>query len=216
MKNNIFLTSESYTVLRDLIKFIDTDKFKKVLFIDTAGELFVKDGKETAWIDKSKKEIERLGFEMTVFSFTNKTVEEVEKAFSEADIVHVAGGDSVYLLSKIYEINGLRVIKSFIRRGGLYIGQSAGSYIAGPSIEPALDLNRSKDAKKLDKFDCASLVDFVVLPHFGREDTREKYLKHRCKHVFGKGHKIILLTDQQYVRVREDGMYKIEEVKTVR
>ena len=59
---------------------------------------------------------------------------------------------------------------------------------------------------------CANLVNFTVLPHFGREDTREKYLKHRCKHIFGKDYKIILLTDKQYVRVQEDGMYKIEEV----
>jgi len=81
-----------------------------------------------------------------------------------------------------------------------------------PSVEPALHPSRVEDAKKLDNFDCANLVDFTTLPHFGREKNREKYLKHRCKHIFGKGDKIILLTDKQYVRVQEDGMYKIEEV----
>jgi dipeptidase E len=216
MKNNIFLTSESYTVLDDLVKFIDTDKFKKVLFIDTAGELFVKDKKETVWIDKSKEEIERLGFEMTVFSFTNKTIEEVEKAFSEADIVHIAGGNVFYLLGKVQEVDALRIIEEFVERGGIYIGQSAGAYLVGPSVEPAFKPERAKDVEKFDNFDGANLVDFTVLPHFGREDKRENYLNHRCEHIFGKGYKIILLTDQQYVRVREDGMYKIEEVKIAR
>jgi dipeptidase E len=214
MKNNIFLTSDSYTVLEDLVKFIDRDKFKKVLFIDTAGELFVKDGKETPWIDKSKKEIERLGFKITYFTVVGKTIKEIRKAFAGTDIVYMAGGDTFYLLGKMQETNSLQIIREFVERGGIYIGQSAGSYIAGPSIEPALDPSRIKDdnLKKLNSFDCANLVDFIVLPHFGREDVKEKYLKHRCKHVFGKGYKIILLTDQQYVRVQEDGMYKIEEV----
>ena len=210
MKNNIFLTSESYVVLNDLVQFIDTKKNKKVLFIDTAGEPF---DKKTPWIDKSKKEIKRLGFEMTVYTLTDKTIEEVREVVLGTDIIHVAGGSVFYLLEKVYEVDFLQIIREFIERGGIYIGQSAGSYLAGPSTEPAFRPSMAEMMKKLDRFDCANLVDFTVLPHFGREDTRENYLEHRCKHIFGKGDKIILLTDKQYVRVQEDGMYKIEEVK---
>ncbi len=208
MKNNIFLTSESYVVLADLVKYIDVNKNKKVLFIDTSGEPF--DG-ETPWIDKSKEEIERLGFDMIVYSITDKTVKEVEEVVAKTDIIHMAGGSAIYLLDKAYKVDFLRIMREFIKRGGIYIGQSAGSYLAGPSVEPALTSSRMNDANKLDDFKCAELVDFTVLPHFGREDTREKYLKHRCEHIFGSGDKIILLTDNQYVRVQEDGMYKIEE-----
>jgi len=195
--------------LADLVQYIDTRKNKKVLFIDTSGEPF--DG-DTPWIDRSKEEMKRLGFDMTVYTITNKTVEEVERVVAEADIIHMAGGNAFYLLKKVYEVDFLRIMKDLIKRGGIYIGQSAGSYLASPSFEPTLNPSRMEDADKLDSFKCANLVDFTVLPHFGREDTREKYLKHRCKHIFGSGDKIILLTDNQYVRVQEDGMYKIEEV----
>ena len=209
MKNNIFLTSESYVVLADLVKYIDVNKNRRVLFIDTSGEPF--DG-ETPWTDKSKEEIKRLGFDMTVYSITNKTVEEVEEVVAKTDIIHMAGGNAFYLLGKVQQVDFLTIMRKFVKRGGIYIGQSAGSYLIGPSVEPALNPSRIDDSNKLDDFKCAELVDFTVLPHFGREDTREKYLKHRCKHIFGSGDKIILLTDNQYVRVQEDGMYKIEEV----
>jgi len=199
-------------VLEDLVKFIDLETKKRVLFVDTAAEPFVEKCKEIPWVDKSKKVMEELGFELIDFSFTNKSAKEIEENLARVDIIYVAGGNAYYLLDKIYQVDGLEMIKKFVDNGGIYIGQSAGSYLAGPSVEPAFRPSRVKEMEVLSSFECLGLVDFTVLPHFGREDTRDNYLNHRCEYIFDKGYKIILLTDNQYIRVQKDGAYKIEEV----
>lgn len=48
---------------------------------------------------------------------------------STFDAVYVCGGNSRYLLDKMYESNFVSLLKSFIDHGGVYIGVSAGSCI---------------------------------------------------------------------------------------
>ncbi len=108
--------------------------------------------------------------------------------------------------------NFAEVVRRFVENGGIYIGQSAGSIVAGPDI---YDLYKSGDKEgfeKLDNFNGYGLVDFIVIPHFGDEEKRERFLNHRISPMYGEKYKIILLTDKQYVRVQEDGMYRIKEV----
>jgi len=45
------------------------------------------------------------------------------------DAVYVCGGNSRYLLDKMYEANFVSLLKKFINQGGIYIGVSAGSCI---------------------------------------------------------------------------------------
>ncbi|BCN29064.1 Type 1 glutamine amidotransferase-like domain-containing protein [Anaeromicropila herbilytica] len=54
------------------------------------------------------------------------------------DAVYVCGGDSRYLLDKMYEANFVSVLKRFIDQGGIYIGVSAGSYICAKGFEDNL------------------------------------------------------------------------------
>ncbi len=208
MKNNIFLTSDAATVMKDLVKYIDVDKNKKVLFVNTAGELH--DNPE--WIDRARDEMRDIGFEMVEYTITDKNEAENQKAVDGVDIVYIAGGNAFYLLQKVQESGFLEIMKDFIKNGGIYIGQSAGSYLAGPTLEPAYKYDQEEWVKKLDNLDGFGLVDFTIMPHFGREDKKETYLQERFKNIYGTDYKIILLTDSQYIRVQDDGMYKIEEV----
>lgn len=209
MKNNIFLTSDAATVVHDIVRHFDFENKKKVLFVETSGE--VHEGEKT-WIDNARKKMEQLGFDLTVYTITGKTEAEIETALSAVDIVYVAGGNNVYLLYRSQENNFAKVVKRFVAKGGIYIGQSAGSVVAGPRIYPPYKPSHEEWSEKLNSFDGYGLVDFVTIPHFGREDKKEVFFNHRIEVIYSEKYKIILLTDRQYIRVQEDGMYRIEEI----
>lgn len=209
MKNNIFLTSDAATVLHDVVKHFDFENKKKVLFIETSGETH--DGGKP-WIDNAKKKMKQLGFDIILYTITNKTENEIEKALEDIDILYVAGGNSAYLLYQSQRNNFAKVLKKFIENGGIYIGQSAGSIIAGPSIYPLYKPENNEWFEKLSNYDGYNLVDFVTVPHFGREDKKKDFFDYKFENLYSDKYKIILLTDRQYVRIQEDGMYRIEEV----
>lgn len=54
------------------------------------------------------------------------------------DVIYVCGGDSRYLLDKMYEVNFVASLKRFIDQGGIYIGVSAGSYICVDGLKDNL------------------------------------------------------------------------------
>lgn len=78
--------------------------------------------------------------------------------------------------------------------------------MAGPDIEIVKDLDEPEKAD-LESFEGLGLVDFVVFPHWGSENFKERYKK-LIENNYRKGLKIILLTDDQYVMV-EDDKYRI-------
>lgn len=56
------------------------------------------------------------------------------------DVVYLCGGDSRYLLRRINEIGFDRSLKSFIERGSIVVGVSAGSIVFANNIENNLGL----------------------------------------------------------------------------
>ncbi len=209
MKNNIFLTSDAATVMHDVVRHFDVDKNRKMLFIETAGETHKG---ARPWIDNALEALHSLDFEVIVTTITDKTEDEIRKAVADVDVLYVAGGNAFYLLLQAKKIGFAKIVNNFLNSGGTYIGQSAGSIIAGPDIYPTYKPDKKEIAEELDDFTGFNLVDFVIFPHFGLEETKDKFLNFRFKHAYSENYKIILLTDNQYVRVQEDGMYKIEEV----
>jgi len=53
-----------------------------------------------------------------------------------------------------------------INNGKLYIGTSAGSVIACPTVEFVSDIDEPKKAPELTDYSGLHLVDFYVLPHY--------------------------------------------------
>jgi len=101
---------------------------------------------------------------------------------------------------------------NYIKNGKVYIGCSAGSIIAGPDIYITRFIDEISNASKLKSYKGLGLVDFVVFPHWGSKDFREIYLNERLRNSYNQKNKIILLTDYQYVRVKDD-WYRIVDVK---
>ncbi len=85
-------------------------------------------------------------------------------------IIYVNGGNTFYLLYWVRKSGFDQVLPSFLERGGLYLGVSAGSYIACPTIEQATWKHQDRNRIKITDFTALNLVPFLITAHF-----EEKY-----------------------------------------
>lgn len=206
----LFLTSSGSTVTQDIAKTIGKKaRGMRLAFIMTAAE---SEGSDKEWLRKDYSALIDVGFTVFNYTVTGKTSRQLREDLDGVDIVYVEGGNQFYLLQQIQQSGFAPIVRDLVKKGVIYIGSSAGSQVAGPDLYPTYRSDHIKKAPLIKGYDGIGLVDFVVFPHWGSNDFRDLYLKHRMAHAYTTKHKIILLTDQQYVRV-EGEMYRIEEVK---
>lgn len=202
----LFLTSSVTYVAKDLVKRIENHKGMRLVFITTPVE--IEDG-NLEWLGKDRQSLIDVGFLITDYTITNKTKEEIEKDLQRFDVIYVSGGNTWYLLAKIQESNCAEVFRKLVSNGKIYIGTSAGSIIAGPSVYPAYSIENQEKASDLKDYTALNLVNFVVYPHWGSKDSKDKYLNQRLEHAYNTcKDPIIILNDNQYVIVEGDS-YKI-------
>lgn len=198
----MYLTSSVNTVAKSLAKEINPAKYPKLIFINTASE--PEEG-DKSWLEKDRQTLVDGGFEVTDYTITDKTSEQIKEAVSPMDIIFVSGGNTFYLLEKAQQSNFIPLLRDFvINQGKIYIGSSAGSIFAGPDVNPVRDLDNISKAPNLKYFEGARLVDFVVLPHWGSKKFKERYLGERIENNYNTKNRLILLTDNQYVKIEGD------------
>lgn len=132
----------------------------KLLLIQTATNVI----KDTAFAVEEKERLYNLGFEITEFDLTGKTSQETAKVLDENDVVFVTGGQPYHLLKEMRSSGFSDMVKNKLA-DKIYIGASAGSYVACPSIEMGSwkRVKRDFDLKDLTGM---GLVDFMVFAHY--------------------------------------------------
>lgn len=135
---------------------------------------------------------------------------EVVRVLEQVDGVYVAGGETFDLLWVLHSTGSLGVLRSAVAQGLPYIGCSAGSVIAGPSIEPVSLLDSPAVAPSLRDYRALGLIDRVLLPHAGGDlesfpiglfaDTVRRY---------GADWPLTLLRDGEALLVDEAGTHLI-------
>lgn len=202
----LFLTSSVAWVAHDIAKRIDT-KGLKLAFILTPTE--VEEG-DLSWLDYDRKALINVGFELTDYTFTNKTKEEVENFLKDFDGIYMSGGNVFWFLAKIQESESAQVIIDFVNSGKLYISTSAGSIIAGPDIYNTRNLEKFAKSPKLESYKGLNLVNFLILPHWGSKSFRERYMDDRMENSYSEDYPIVLLSDNSYILVEDE---KVEIIK---
>lgn len=163
-----------------------------VIFIPTASRT----KEELKYVAESRRELIGLGIGDIVTLNLDRPVTANE--IKDADVIYVCGGNTFYLLKKMRESGLDKILPNY---GGLYVGVSAGSIVAGPNIEVAGP--RDENDVKLADTRGLGLVDFAVVPHYQRkEEAVVQGLKKRANY------EIVELTDNQAVLV-DEGQRKI-------
>lgn len=187
--------------MRDVITHIPGFKSgMKIAFVPTAAE--VEKG-DKSWLDDDRKALVDVGFDVFDFSFKNTTLNEVKKALDEVQFIMISGGNTYYLLQEIQKSGAMNYLQNRVETGMTYMGCSAGSIVAGPSLSLIGDLDNRNDAPELQSDQGLRLTDVIVFPHWGSEFFEKRYEK--CmQNCYTKGNKVVLLTDDQYLWVKDD------------
>ena len=163
---------------------------KRAVFIPTAGDPY----EDKDFVEADKIALQKYGIEVTDLDLKNKTEKEINKSLAMADILLVAGGDTFYLMEKLKKSGADKAIKNFIRKGGIYIGSSAGSIVCCPTIGGAEKFDNPKLAPNLENFNGMGIFNEVVIPHTHKEKYFER-VKETTDKLTSRGFKIHHLTD---------------------
>ena len=125
---------------------------KKVLFVPFA--LHDCD----AYTAQARARFEKMGYQLDSIH----TASEPGKAVRETEAIFIGGGNTFRLLKALYDHDLLGVIRKRVREGVLYIGSSAGSNVAAPTIRTTNDMPIVQPPS----FDALGLVSFQINPHY--------------------------------------------------
>lgn len=87
------------------------------------------------------------------------------QALQDATAIFVGGGNTFHLLKSLQKLNLINTIQKLVYNGLTYVGWSAGSNIASPTICTTNDM----PIVEPESFDSLGLVPFQINPHFTEE-----------------------------------------------
>ena len=204
----LFLTSSVHAVAHDIAKRVNLSKANKLVFIDTAAEP-KGERDDLEWLKNDRRALVDAGFKVSDYTLTGKSKSQLEDDLKGFDYIYLSGGNTAYLLEQSQKSGFVSLIKELVQKGKIYIGTSAGSIIAGPMLPDYF----SEEEAELKNKNGYGFVNFTILPHWGSEDFKERYLGERLKVVYKNDQvPLLLLTDNQYVHVQNDQI-KIIDVK---
>ncbi len=123
------------------------------------------------WLQNDRQSLYDCGIKnIEEVDLKGKNRNDLERILANKDIVFVSGGNSFYLLYWIRKSGFHKAVINFLERGGLYVGVSAGSYVACPTIEQSMWKHQDRNKIGITDLDALNLVPFLITAHF-----EEKY-----------------------------------------
>lgn len=166
----------------------------KVCFITTAA---YGESKNPTWMENDRKRLQGCGIKhIEDLDLKDKSQSELESIIADKDLIYVNGGNTFYLLYWIRKSGFDSVVREYVKHGGLYVGVSAGSYVACPTIEAATWKPKDNNRIKLTNLTALNLVPFLITAHF-----EEKYREIVEAEAKKTKYPIVALTDEQAVLI---------------
>jgi dipeptidase E len=178
----------------------------KLAFIPTAADPYpVK-----PWFYGDKMKLRLLGFHMKDIDLKDKTQEQLQSELSGMDAIFVSGGNTYYLLDHVVKSGFGTLVKDLVKKGVVYIGSSAGSALACPTIEHIEDFD-DKSIVNLSSYEGLGLTQTLLLPHYGEAKYEQKFAT-IVKDWKEKGHELLLLRNSEVLVVTDNS----EEVQSTK
>ncbi len=135
---------------------------RRVLFVPFA--LYDRD----AYADLARKRFNAMGYELNSLHEAS----DAPQAVKEAEVVFIGGGNTFRLLKSLYDFEVLLPIRQRVSEGMPYIGSSAGSNVACPTIKTTKDMPIVEPPS----FAALGLVPFQISPHFLDPDPNSTHM----------------------------------------
>jgi dipeptidase E len=171
---------------------------ERVLFVPYA--LFDRD----KYAANARQRFQKMGYELT----SVHTAENPVAAVDETDTVFIGGGNTFRLLKALYEFDLIEAIRRRVSNGMPYIGSSAGSNVAAPTIRTTNDMPIVQPPS----FNALGLVSFQINPHYLDPDPNSKHMgETREERII----QFLEENDTPVVGLREGAMLRIENGETI-
>jgi dipeptidase E len=123
---------------------------------------------QDAYVEKARERFRRMGYDLdSLHQASNKHL-----AIANASAIFIGGGNTFRLLKALYDFELLPLIKDRVERGMPYIGSSAGSNVAGPTIKTTNDMPIVEPPS----LRALELVSFQINPHYLDPDPNSKHM----------------------------------------
>lgn len=162
------------------------------------------------YVREEEKAFQEVGFQYENISLENKAADELRELFADKDVVYVQGGNTFYLLKHVRLSGFETVVKEFIERGGIYIGASAGTVIAAPTIEIAGWEGIDKNDVGLEDLTAMKLIGFHIFVHY--DESFEDLVREETSYTFLP---VSIITDDQAILVQNDKISLVGKGKEV-
>lgn len=139
---------------KNYIKSFLGNEVNRVLFIPYAGV--------TTSYDEYSSKVGNVFISLGVKLESIHTFNEPIKSIMEAEAIVIGGGNTFHLNTMLHKSGIIQAIKEKVNNGTPYIGWSAGSNVASPSIKTTNDMPIIEPPS----FDALNLIPFQINPHY--------------------------------------------------
>jgi len=204
---NILLTSAGIkmpAIQKEILRLLPKQPSElKLAHVITASRMEA----NTDYVERDRKALQEVGFQVTDIALEDLTPDTAFDELNKFDIIYVQGGNTFYLLKQARACGFEQAVCRFLDDPNKwYIGVSAGSYIACPTIEMG-NWKRDKDQHGLDDLTGMNLVTFLLSVHYNREEYREIL----AERIPTANHPVRILTDDQAFLVKDGNVTLIGE-----
>lgn len=124
---------------------------------------------DISYMEKDKELMRQAGFNVEDIDIEGKNKNQLARMLGSKDIIYAQGGNTFYLMKHIRLSGFDKVVRKLVKRGVMYVGVSAGSIVAGKTIETAGWKNINRNVVNLKNLNGMNLVNFNIFAHYKAE-----------------------------------------------
>ena len=118
--------------------------------------------------DTARRRFEQMGYEL----YPIHREDDPARAIGRADSIFIGGGNTFRLLKTLYDVAIVDLIAERVREGMPYMGSSAGTNMACPTLKTTNDMPIVQPPS----FKALGLIDFQINPHYLDPDPNSKHM----------------------------------------
>ena len=153
-----------------------------------------------AYAAKAEERLREMGLSVTSIH----DVSNMPRAVGEAEVIFVGGGNTFRLLKGLHDHDLLDLIRQRVAAGVPYIGSSAGSIVACPTLKTTKDM----PVVQPPSFEALGLVSFQISPHYLDPDPASTHMGETQEERIQQ---FLEENDQAVIGLREGSFLRVEE-----